>query len=430
MRKKGCLTAVFLMFGMLISACGGSQTDSVEGTESIAMEEESTQLQTEELSGGKVALTVWGAEEDQALLAEIVESFKQEYAGAADFEITIAAESESTCKDTLLGDIENGADVFAFVDDQLMSMVASGVLEPVPNAEEIAEQNVEGAVEAASVNGILYAYPMTADNGYFMYYNKAYFSEEDIQTLDGMLAVAAENGKKLTIDFSSGWYLYTFFGSTGMEVGLNDDGISNYCTWNATDGSIKGIDVANGMMAIAANPGFLNAVDSDFVAGVQDGSVIAGISGVWNSTVVEEAWGENYGAAKLPTYTCADQQIQMTSFTGYKMVGANAYSEHADWANKLAEWIANEQNQTLRFQSRGQGPSNINAAATPEIQASPAIQALLAQAEHGSLQRIGGNYWDPVSSFGLEMAGRNSSGKDLQTLLDEMVESVTQSNSK
>lgn len=418
------------MFGMLISACGGGQTDSVEGTESIAIEEESAQSQTEELSGGKVALTVWGAEEDQALLAEIVESFKQEYAGAADFEITIAAESESTCKDTLLGDIENGADVFTFVDDQLMSMVASGVLEPVPNAEEISEQNVEGAVDAASVNGILYAYPMTADNGYFMYYNKAYFSEEDIQTLDGMLAVAAENGKKLTIDFSSGWYLYTFFGATGMEVGLNDDGISNYCTWNATDGSIKGIDVANGMMAIAANPGFLNAVDSDFVAGVQDGSVIAGISGVWNSTVVEEAWGENYGAAKLPTYTCADQQVQMTSFTGYKMVGANAYSEHADWANKLAEWIANEQNQTLRFQSRGQGPSNINAAATPEIQASPAIQALLAQAEHGSLQRIGGNYWDPVSSFGLEMAGRNSSGKDLQTLLDEMVESVTQSNSK
>lgn len=418
------------MFGMLISACGGGQTDSVEGTESIAMEEESAQSRTEELSGGKVALTVWGAEEDQALLAEIVESFKQEYAGAADFEITIAAESESTCKDTLLGDIENGADVFTFVDDQLMSMVASGVLEPVPNAEEISEQNVEGAVDAASVNGTLYAYPMTADNGYFMYYNKAYFSEEDIQTLDGMLAVAAENGKKLTIDFSSGWYLYTFFGATGMEVGLNDDGISNYCTWNATDGSIKGIDVANGMMAIAANPGFLNAVDSDFVAGVQDGSVIAGISGVWNSTVVEEAWGENYGAAKLPTYTCADQQVQMTSFTGYKMVGANAYSEHADWANKLAEWIANEQNQTLRFQSRGQGPSNINAAATPEIQASPAIQALLAQAEHGSLQRIGGNYWDPVSSFGLEMAGRNSSGKDLQTLLDEMVESVTQSNSK
>lgn len=429
MRKKS-LIAVFLMLGMLISACGESQADSVEGTESNMPEEVSTQSQTEELSGGKVELTVWGAEEDQALLTEMVESFKQEYAGAADFEITVAAESESTCKDTLLGDIENGADVFSFVDDQLMSMVAAGVLEPVPDAETIAEQNVDGAVDAASVNGTLYAYPMTADNGYFMYYNKAYFSEEDIQTLDGMLAVAAENGKKLTIDFSSGWYLYTFFGATGMQVGLNDDGISNYCTWNTAEGSITGRDVANAMIAIASNPGFLNAVDTDFVAGVQDGSVIAGISGVWNSTTIEEAWGENYGAAKLPTYTCADQQVQMTSFTGYKMVGANAYSKHADWANKLAEWIANEQNQTLRFEMRGQGPSNINAAETPAIQASPAIQALLAQSEYGSLQRIGGNYWDPVSSFGLEMAGRNASGKDLQILLDEMVEAITQSNSK
>lgn len=429
MRKKS-LIAVFLMLGMLISACGESQADSVEGTESNMPEEVSTQSQTEELSGGKVELTVWGAEEDQALLTEMVESFKQEYAGATDFEITVAAESESTCKDTLLGDIENGADVFSFVDDQLMSMVAAGVLEPVPDAETIAEQNVDGAVDAASVNGTLYAYPMTADNGYFMYYNKAYFSEEDIQTLDGMLAVAAENGKKLTIDFSSGWYLYTFFGATGMQVGLNDDGISNYCTWNTAEGSITGRDVANAMIAIASNPGFLNAVDTDFVAGVQDGSVIAGISGVWNSTTIEEAWGENYGAAKLPTYTCADQQVQMTSFTGYKMVGANAYSKHADWANKLAEWIANEQNQTLRFETRGQGPSNINAAETPAIQASPAIQALLAQSEYGSLQRIGGNYWDPVSSFGLEMAGRNASGKDLQILLDEMVEAITQSNSK
>lgn len=429
MRKKS-LIAVFLMLGMLISACGESQADSVEGTESNMPEEVSTQSQTEELSGGKVELTVWGAEEDQALLTEMVESFKQEYAGAADFEITVAAESESTCKDTLLGDIENGADVFSFVDDQLMSMVAAGVIEPVPDAETIAEQNVDGAVDAASVNGTLYAYPMTADNGYFMYYNKAYFSEEDIQTLDGMLAVAAENGKKLTIDFSSGWYLYTFFGATGMQVGLNDDGISNYCTWNTAEGSITGRDVANAMIAIASNPGFLNAVDTDFVAGVQDGSVIAGISGVWNSTTIEEAWGENYGAAKLPTYTCADQQVQMTSFTGYKMVGANAYSKHADWANKLAEWIANEQNQTLRFEMRGQGPSNINAAETPAIQASPAIQALLAQSEYGSLQRIGGNYWDPVSSFGLEMAGRNASGKDLQILLDEMVEAITQSNSK
>lgn len=423
--KKKSILAMFLAAGMLFSACGETQTSgTIDGTESMAMED-STQLTGEGLSGGKVELTVWGAEEDQALLAEIIESFEQKYAGQADFEITIMAEGESTCKDTLLGDIENGADVFAFADDQLMSLVAAGVLAPVPNAEEIKSSNVEGAVSASSVNDTLYAYPLTADNGYFMYYNKEYFTDEDLQTLDGMLAVAAENGKKVTMDWGSGWYLYSFFGATGLQVGLNEDGISNYCTWNSTEGSIKGVDVAEAMLAIAVNPGFMNGGDEDLIAGAQDGTVIAGVSGVWNATAIEEAWGSNYGAVKLPTYTCAGQQVQMSSFTGYKMVGANAYSEYSDWALKLADWIANEENQTLRFNERGQGPSNTNAAASPEIQASPAIQAILAQSEFGTLQRIGGNYWEPVSTFGTSMANGNPSGSTLQELLDKMVDGIT-----
>ena len=40
----------------------------------------------------------------------------------------------------LLGDLEGGADVFTFVDDQLMSLVAAGALEPVDNADEIKKQ--------------------------------------------------------------------------------------------------------------------------------------------------------------------------------------------------------------------------------------------------------------------------------------------------
>jgi arabinogalactan oligomer/maltooligosaccharide transport system substrate-binding protein len=258
-----------------------------------------------------------------------------------------------------------------------------------------------------------------------MYYNKAYFSEEDVETLDSMLSVAAANGKKVVLDMSSGWYLYTFFGLTGLEVGLNDDGITNYCTWNATDGDITGIDVAEAMLAMAQSSGFASMSDDDFIAGVQDGSVIAGVSGVWDATSVEAAWGSDYGAVKLPTYTCAGQQVQMASFAGYKMVGVNAYSSNTEWAHKLAEWITNEENQTLRFNERGQGPANAAAASTPEVAAAPAIQALLAQSEYSSLQRIGGNYWTPTSEFGVSMSEGNPSGKDLQLELDNMVEAIT-----
>lgn len=285
--------------------------------------------------------------------------------------------------------------------------------------------NLPGAVEAASVGNTLYAYPLTADNGYFLYYNKQFFNREDIKTFDRMLQIAEENGKNITMDWSSAWYVYSFFGNTGLEVGLNSDGITNFCTWNQTEGDIKGEDVANAMLAIASSPAFLNTVEEGFLDGVRDGSVIAGVSGVWNAVAMEEAWGADYGAARLPTYTCAGKQIQMASFSGYKLIGVNAYSEHYTWAVRLAEWISNEKNQQLRFEMRGQGPANTKAAASADVQSSPAITALLEQSEFSCLQRIGGNFWDPVSAFALNMAAGNPEEKGLQELLDSMVEGIT-----
>ena len=208
-------------------------------------------------------------------------------------------------------------------------------------------------------------------------------------------------------------------------MGLNPDGITNYCTWNSTEGPIRGVDVAQAMLDIAASPGFSSRTDEEFMAGVRDGSVIAGVSGVWNAVAIQEAWGENAGAARLPAFTCAGQEIQMASFSGCKLIGVNAYSEHPDWAARLAEWIISEENQALRFQMRGQGPSNISAANSPEVQASPPIAALLAQSEFSQLQRVGGKFWDPVSVFAGSMAQGNPSGASLQSQLDRMTEGVT-----
>lgn len=371
-----------------------------------------------------VSLTVWGAEEDEALLRQIIDGFLETYKGQADFEITYEPQSESNCTNALMGDLEQGADVFAFADDQLNTLVAAGALDPVEHADEVREANLPEAVLAASVNDTLYALPLTADNGYFLYYNKDYFSEEDIRSFDQMLDVAAAAGKKISMEWSSGWYVYSLFGNTGLTVGLNDDGITNYCTWNSTEGDIRGTDVARAMTDIAAHPGFISTSDAGFVEGVKDGTIIAGINGVWNAVTVEEAWGSGYGASKLPSYTCGGQQVQMASFSGYKLIGVNAYSAHKEWAAKLAEWITSEENQKLRFLLRGQGPSNINAAASQEVQNAPAIAALLEQSEFSCLQRIGGNFWDPVIAFTTEILAGNPSGKSLQEQLDLMTEGI------
>ena len=116
----------------------------------------------------------------------------------------------------------------------------------------------------------------------------------------------------------------------------------------------------------------------------------------------------------------------MASFSGCKLIGVNAYSRHREWAVRLAEWITSRENQALRFQLRGQGPSNVEAANSPEVQASPAIAALLAQSEFSQLQRVGGKFWDPVSEFASNLARGNPSGGELQAQLDHMVEGVTE----
>ncbi len=410
MKRKNALWLPALILALGLSGCS---------------EHNQTHTEKQQASGPEtVELTVWGAAEDEELLGQIIDGFQAEYRGQADFRITYEPQSESKCCDALMADLEHGADVFAFADDQLNTLVAAGALEPVGNQEAVREANLPEAVLAASVNNTLYAFPLTADNGYFLYYNKQYFSEQDIRSWDRMLDIAAEQGKKVSMDWSSGWYVYSLFGNTGLTVGLNDDGITNYCTWNSTEGDIKGTDVAQAMAAMAAHAGFLSVEDAGFVSGVQDGDIIAGVSGVWNAVAVEEVWGSDYKAARLPSYTCAGQQVPMASFSGYKLIGVNAYSEHPKWAEKLAQWITSEKNQELRFVLRRQGPSNIRAAASEEVQSSPAILALLEQSEFSCLQRIGGNYWEPVTAFTAGILAGNPSGKSYQELLDEMVEGI------
>lgn len=80
--------------------------------------------------------------------------------------------NEDICKDEILKNIDEVADVFAFADDQLLTLAAAGVITPLKDADQIREENYENTVQAASINEKLYAYPMTADNGYYMYYNK------------------------------------------------------------------------------------------------------------------------------------------------------------------------------------------------------------------------------------------------------------------
>lgn len=429
MKKKVLMTVLAAsLLAASLAGCGNKNTDDSSQTEAESVDITAEQdAADEKLESGKVSLRVWVEEANIPNLQKMIDSFKQKYAGQADFDITIEVSGDADTRKNVLGDIHNAADIFSMPDDQLYSLIAGGALSPVVNQDEVKSANLPDAVDAASYHEDLYAYPYTADNGYFLYYNNAYLTEEDVQTLDRILEVAAENEKKLSMEFNSGWYLYSFFGNTGLEFGINDDGVTNHCNWNSTEGSIKGVDVADSLLAIATHPGFVAQPDASFVEMAQSGECIAGISGVWNAVAVEEAWGNNYSACKLPTYTCNGQQLQMSSFKGYKMFGVNAYSEHLAWAHKLADWITNEENQILRFEERSQGPSNIVAASSDAVGKVPAIAAVIDQSQYGVLQRVGNSYWNACTSFADTIAAGNPDNMPMQDLMDRLVNGISAS---
>ena len=376
-----------------------------------------------------VTLKVWvGDNADIEWINGVIDAYKAAHPDN-NYTIDVNIVSEGDCKSTVLADPEAAADVFTFADDQFNDLYAAGALQQVMiDADEIVAAN-GGAdttvVLAASKDGELYAYPATASNGYFMFYNKEYFTEEDVQSLDKMMEIAAAAGKKVGFPVSNGWYLYSFFQGAGLEMHINEDGITNSCNWNATDTAITGVQVAEAILAICANPGFTNADSDPFVTGVKDGSIIAGVSGTWNANVAAEAWGENYAACKLPTYTVAGQQVQMGSFAGFKLVGVNPFSENVGEAMMFAEFMTNYENQMGRFEIRAEGPSNVEAASSEIVKSAPAIAALAAQAAYADVQRVADNYWANAETLGKILVNGNADGTDLQTLLDNAVTGIT-----
>lgn len=376
----------------------------------------------------EVTLSVWCAHDDIALTEKLIEEFKNENSGKALFNITISEEEELSCKETVLANPATAADLFSFAADQYKELHdANALLEITLNTNEIIEANggcESGAVRCASSDGKLFAYPRTASNGYFLYYNSDYLTEEDVKSFERILEVAEKAGKKVTMDYTSGWYIYSFFKGAGLNVDLNDDGITNRCDWNSTDGKYKGTDVAEAMLKIAQNSAFVSGGDDTFKSLAKSGEIIAGINGTWNSSVVREAFGDGYAAAKLPEYTVNGDSVQMCSFAGYKLIGVNAHTKYPEWSMKLAEWLTNEKNQTEYFKLRGEAPSNVNAASSPDVKASPAIRALNEQSAYGYLENVGGAFWQPAYVFGTTIAAGNPDGIELQKLLDIMVDGI------
>jgi arabinogalactan oligomer / maltooligosaccharide transport system substrate-binding protein len=365
---------------LLLVACGGTPSDT-----------------------GPITLKIWGPNQEQNFLQAKAEEFKTANPNL-DIEFDFAAVGEPELKSVLTLDIAGGADVFAFPDDQLQDLVTAGALSPVQQYRtDVVARNIEWSVDLAKIGETVYAYPNTADNGIFMYYDKRHISAEQMTSLDSILEVAEEKNSSIVIDPMGGWAMSMWFATSGN---ISWDAATRQQTidWNNSAGlnSAKGMFDAYATNRVIRDQGLMPTLflenDNDITKGI-----IAGVSGTWNANAFTGILGaENIGMIKLPTFRVGNgSQVQLGSMVGAKLIGVNGFTQEPAIAHQFANFLTNAETQTARAIALGVGPSNLAAAADPIVQAIPSIKAISDQAPFGIPQAksVSSFYWTPAGAF-------------------------------
>lgn len=382
----------------------------------------------------KYTLTVWGAQEDQAMLREMCAAYAAAHP-ENEYKFLFGVQGENDAADKILNDVTSGPDVFSFPSDQINKLFAGGALARLGGEIEqnVIANNTADSIGAATltINGEnqLYAYPSTGDNCYFVYYDKRVYTEESaLASLDAMIDTATAAGKNVHFKLTDGWYVSSFFfANPELKYNVTYDEKLTETAVSINFNNAAGLATLKSIASYINKEGFVvNTDDSKIVSGFTDGSTAAAISGIWNKTAIEAVLGENMGVCKLPTANIGGEQVQLSGFMGYKLIGVNGYSKNKGEAHKLAQWLTNEQNQMLRYETRGFAPTNKNLVTNEKIVSDPVLSVVLEQAQYMRTQKgVPAAYWTPMGDLATGIVnGTATTDAQLQEMLDALVAQI------
>jgi len=350
---------------------------------------------TAELAG-EYDITVWVAEKAVDLTKKQIEDFNASNADGIKFNATVEAVSESEAATQMITDVEAGGDLFCFAQDQFARLVQAGALAKLgaKASEAVIAANDAGTVAAAMSGDTLYAYPLTSDNGYFMYYDKSVIPEEDVKSLEKLIADCEKAQKYFAFDVQgSAWYLAAFFFATGCRSDWTTDDAGTFIEVADTFNSPEGLIAVKGLKKLVDSPFFLSsALATEFSS---NAAIV--VSGTWDYETAKELLGDNLGVAELPSFEVDGKEYHLGSFNGCKLMGVKPQVDAVKGAvlHKLAQYLTGEKAQMERFEALSWGPSNLVDQASEAVQANPGLAALLAQAPYSVPQgQIHGSWWD------------------------------------
>ena len=360
-------------------------------------------------------IKIWVAEATVEFTKAQVELFKAAHPEYANMTVQVEPVGEGDAASNMLTDVEAGADIFGFAQDQLARLVAAGALEVVldENAEIVKAENDGGSVSAVMLGDTMYAYPLTSDNGYFLYYDKSVVT--DPSNMEQILADCEAAGKNVYFEINSGWYQTAFFFGAGctLTYGVDNAGVINSMDCNYA--SENGVKALKAMIKLAQSPAHVNGSSASNATNI--GAIV---DGTWDAVAVKGILGENYAATKLPTI----DGFQLGGFGGFKMLGVKPQTDENKLAacDALALYLSSGEVQQARYDAVKWGPSNLTAQASDAVKADEALSALAAQLNFCIGQgQYPGEYWSLATALGDDILADKLDNATDEQLLETLV---------
>ena len=383
-------------------------------------------------------VTIWGAEEEQALLTEIVKEFKEQNPDVKE-DIKVEVQSVWNAQSVVAMDADKAADVIMIPHDQVGIMAKSGLLGEIQDgtaatfATDIRTNNAPAVVQQATYDGKLYGFPLTMDT-YILYYTTGIFPESLENTflgsVDQMLAAdmpkipgSSEKATAFGFNINDGFYLNmgffamdcTLYGESGTDI--------NACNWNNANG-LKFMQYA--AKSFRQSGGKFKADDAKNLAtAVLNNRLGACISGGWEMYDTFNG-AQNIRYRTLPSITIDGQQRELKSFSNSKLYVINNKSKHKATASRLAAFVTSEANQLRYAQERGYYPSNLNAQSNAAVANNDFFKVIRAQLDKSIpvpvIPEIS-RYWEAAKSLGSSLYNGSLKGDDasLQAALDKFI---------
>ena len=412
----------------LLAGCGGKDTP---GSNDPA----SSNPASSNPGGGSgevtdITLKVWcpSNQIDTGIMDEQQKAFQAEH---PEWNITwdTTAVGEDTCQESVLRDVEAAADVFFFANDQLPDLVSAGAIAQLGGsaAEMVNSTMSEAVINTAMADGKLYAIPFT-HNTFFMFYDKTLLSEDDIKTMEGIMAVQLpDNAYNFYFESSGGWKLGAWYYGAGLPVfGSDGSDLSAGVEWN----NATGLAVSNYLIDLINNPKC--AYDGEIAVSelIGDHRIGAWWDGAWNYDMYHDVLGDDLGMAVIPTFNPDGTDYQLLGFYGSKCIGVNAKSQNPAAAVAFASFLGNEANQILRFEKSAQIPTNNNAASSDAVKADALATVLVNESNNCSVAQpvnatFSARYWTYAGAIPTEIRSGEINKDNAQSKLDTFVAAMT-----